>query len=432
MDLFNAYSEAIVLSLIIIISYFFNYVSKKTQIPSVLLLIGLGIGLQQLLVQANINLDSLISEALELLGVVGLIMIVLEAALDLTLKKEKKHILIKSFLVALFSLLITAFAIGFIFYERIFDNYFTALLYAIPLSILSSAIIIPSVASLSENKREFMIYESTFSDILGIMFFYFMLGGYDTSGVGEVAFNVSSNILITIILSLIISYAMVLLLQKLKEKVKLFFLISVLVLLYATGKMFHLSSLLIIMVFGLVLNNYLLFFKGKLKNLIDDHSLKEITEDFHVVTMETAFVVRTFFFVIFGMTLDFSGITNTFTLSIGLGILVVTYVIRLIMLKIFAGKGILPQLWIAPRGLITVLLFFSIPAQFQSDSFNPAILLIVILSTSFMMSGGLIAKKENFAEVDELAFDDWASLDAEIKELTLSEEKGEKEEEEMK
>ncbi len=432
MDLFNAYSEAIVLSLIIIISYFFNYVSKKTQIPSVLLLIGLGIGLQQLLVQANINLDSLISEALELLGVVGLIMIVLEAALDLTLKKEKKHILIKSFLVALFSLLITAFAIGFIFYERIFDNYFTALLYAIPLSILSSAIIIPSVASLSENKREFMIYESTFSDILGIMFFYFMLGGYDTSGVGEVAFNVSSNILITIILSLIISYAMVLLLQKLKEKVKLFFLISVLVLLYATGKMFHLSSLLIIMVFGLVLNNYLLFFKGKLKNLIDDHSLKEITEDFHVVTMETAFVVRTFFFVIFGMTLDFSGITNTFTLSIGLGILVVTYVISLIMLKIFAGKGILPQLWIAPRGLITVLLFFSIPAQFQSDSFNPAILLIVILSTSFMMSGGLIAKKENFAEVDELAFDDWASLDAEIKELTLSEEKGEKEEEEMK
>jgi len=74
---------------------------------------------------------------------------------------------------------------------------------------------------------------------------------------------------------------MVLLLQKLKAKVKLFFLIAVLVLLYATGKMFHLSSLLIIMVFGLVLNNYNLFFSGKLSQLIKENSLKEITEDFH-------------------------------------------------------------------------------------------------------------------------------------------------------
>ena len=418
MDFFNAYSEAIAISLIIIVSYFFNYVSKKTKIPSVLLLIALGIGLQQLLNRADVNLNKYIQEALELLGVVGLIMIVLEAALDLKLQKKKQSLLVRSFFVALISLLLTTFAIAFIFKGRIFEDYFSSVLYAIPLSILSSAIIIPSVASLSDTKKEFMIYESTFSDILGIMFFYFMLGGYDTPSAGDVAINVSGNILITVLLSVVISYAMVLMFQKLKAKVKLFFLIAVLVLLYATGKMFHLSSLLIIMVFGLVLNNYSIFFRGKLSNFIEPHSLKEITEDFHVVTMETAFVVRTFFFVIFGMTLNFSGITEVSSLLIALGILAATYAIRFVMLKALGGKSILPQLWIAPRGLITVLLFFSIPEQFQTESFNPAILLIVILSTSFIMSGGLIAKKEDFEEKDELAFEDWDKLDEEIKALS--------------
>ncbi len=421
MDFFNAYSEAIAISLIIIVSYFFNYVSKKTKIPSVLLLIALGIGLQQLLNRVDVNLDKYIQEALELLGVVGLIMIVLEAALDLKLKKEKRSLLIRSFFVALLSLLLTTFAIAYIFKGRIFEDYFSAVLYAIPLSILSSAIIIPSVASLSDTKKEFMIYESTFSDILGIMFFYFMLGGYDAPDASYVALNVSGNILLTIFLSVVISYAMVLMFQKLKAKVKLFFLIAVLVLLYATGKMFHLSSLLIIMVFGLVLNNYSIFFRGKLSKWIEPQSLNEITEDFHVVTMETAFVVRTFFFVIFGMTLNFSGITEISSLLIALGILVATYAIRFVMLKALGGKSILPQLWIAPRGLITVLLFFSIPVQFQNENFNPAILLIVILSTSFIMSGGLIAKKEDFEEKDELNFKDWDELDAELEGLLKKE-----------
>jgi NhaP-type Na+/H+ or K+/H+ antiporter len=417
MDYLNAYTESIAISLIIIISYFFSYISKKTNIPSVLLLIGLGVAVQYFLKAVSISLDQYIMEALELLGVVGLIMIVLEAALDLKLSKEKKPLLIKSFFVALIALIGVALLVAYVFHVFIFDDFLKSLIYAIPLSILSSAIIIPSVHSLLDSKREFMIYESTFSDILGIMFFYFVLGGVDSVSTSEIVFKVSGSIVVTIFLSLVISYIMVWLLQKLESKVKLFFLIAVLVLLYATGKMFHLSSLLIIMVFGLVLNNYSLFFRGKLRKLIDPESLHHITDDFHVVTMETAFVVRTFFFVIFGMTLDFSGITDLPSVYIALAVLSITYGLRFVLLKVFVKRNITPQLWIAPRGLITVLLFFSIPAQFLDDRFNPAILLIVILATSIIMSAGLIIKKEDMEEVDELHFNDWDELDKEIETL---------------
>jgi NhaP-type Na+/H+ or K+/H+ antiporter len=133
--------------------------------------------------------------------------------------------------------------------------------------------------------------------------------------------------------------------------------------------------------------------------------------------METAFVVRTFFFVIFGMTLDFSGITDLPSVYIALAVLSITYGLRFVLLKVFVKRNITPQLWIAPRGLITVLLFFSIPAQFLDDRFNPAILLIVILATSIIMSAGLIIKKEDMEEVDELHFNDWDELDKEIETL---------------
>ncbi|MEP0987137.1 cation:proton antiporter [Ekhidna sp.] len=417
MEYLNAYTQTIAISLIIIISYLFNFISKKSKIPSVLLLIGLGVGLQYLLELVEINLDNIIMSALELLGVVGLIMIVLEAALDLKLEKDKKPLLVQSFIIALVALIGTALLVAYIFNLVLFDDFLTSLIYAIPLSILSSAIIIPSVSSLLDKKREFMIYESTFSDILGIMFFYFVLSGSEASRTSDIVMEVSGSIAITIILSILISYLMVILLQKLESKVKLFFLIAILVLLYSTGKMFHLSSLLIIMVFGLVLNNYKLFFRGKLKKWANPDALDHITEDFHVVTMETAFVVRTFFFVIFGMTLDFSGLSDLPSLYIALAVLGITYVLRFILLKVIIKKSITPQLWIAPRGLITVLLFFSIPIQFIDDRFNPSILLIVILATSIIMTTGLISKKEDIEEVDELSFTDWEELDKEIVEM---------------
>lgn len=417
MEYLNAYTETIAISLIIIISYFFNYVAKKSKIPSVLLLIGLGVGIQYLLQLVEIDLEGYIMKALELLGVVGLIMIVLEAALDLKLKKEKKSLLIKSFVIALLALVGTALLIAYLFQLVLFDNFLTSLVYAIPLSILSSAIIIPSVSSLLDRKREFMIYESTFSDILGIMFFYFVLSGADAAHAGEIVLEVSSSFAITIVLSILISYLLVLLLQTLDAQVKLFFLIAILVLLYSIGKMFHLSSLLIIMVFGLVLNNYQLFFQGGLSKWVNPEALNHITEDFHIVTMETAFVVRTFFFVIFGMTLDFSGLADLPSLYLGLAILVITYALRFLLLKFIIKRSITPQLWIAPRGLITILLFFSIPLEFMDERFNPSILLVVILATSIIMTTGLISKKEDIEEKDELSFSNWEELDKEVEEI---------------
>ncbi len=139
-----------------------------------------------------------------------------------------------------------------------------AWLYATPLSILSSAIIIPSVSGLRNDKKEFHIYESTFSDILGIMLFYFLTGQLDAAEGTSGIVGFGGNVILTIILSVVASYLIVLIFQNIKSHTKLFLLIAVLLLLYSVGKKAHLSSLIIILVFGLMIANMNLFFQGRL------------------------------------------------------------------------------------------------------------------------------------------------------------------------
>ena len=96
----------------------------------------------------------------------------LEASLDLELSGEKRGVISRAFFSALVTLVLSALMIAGVIMLYIGVDLTTGLLYAVPLSIMSSAIIIPSVSALDSEKREFMIYESTFSDILGIMLFY--------------------------------------------------------------------------------------------------------------------------------------------------------------------------------------------------------------------------------------------------------------------
>jgi NhaP-type Na+/H+ or K+/H+ antiporter len=414
----STYVIIIAAALIIILSFIFNIISNKTNIPSVLMLIVLGVIIQLTIWAPNTEAkDSQLMMGLEILGNVGLIFIVLEAALDLKLRREKIGMIFKSFIVAFFALILSSFAIASLFMLLWFEpqsannvNWITALMYAVPLSIMSSAIIIPSVSRLMKEKKEFMIYESTFSDILGIMFFYFLKDNRHVESASEIFKEVSFNIGATVLIAVFISYLLVILFQKLKMQAKYFLMFSVLVLLYAIGKMFHISSLVIILFFGLILNNSKLFFLGPLKRFTVGEKLKESLHELHVITLETAFVLRTFFFVVFGITISISSLFDWRYGLISLVIVCVLFIVRLILLRIFSGKDVFPQLWIAPRGLITVLLFFSIPngwVDIQGDFlddynakfdctisfFDQGILLHTIILTSLIMTIALIMNR---------------------------------------
>ena len=96
MEHFNSNGLVIIGSLIIIVSYLFNLLASRYSIPSVLLLIVLGLALKLVVSATGIQAPDLTS-ILEVLGTIGLIMIVLEASLDLELEKEKRKVISRAF-----------------------------------------------------------------------------------------------------------------------------------------------------------------------------------------------------------------------------------------------------------------------------------------------------------------------------------------------
>ena len=399
----SAYGLMIGASLVIILSYFFQLISKKTNIPSVLLLIVLGIAVNYGLKSMGVEEIPFEGLVLEILGTVGLIFIVLEAALDLELTKEKWPIIWKSMVVALAALIGSSFLIAAFINFTMIDDFFTSLVYAVPLSIMSSAIIIPSVGGLEEDQKEFMVYESTFSDILGIMFFYLLLGNAGSDKMGAVVGNVFSNIGLTIFFAIMVVYALTWVIQKITGDAKIFLTIAILLLIYAVQKIYHLSPLISILAFGLMINNPKLFWFKGIRRFVDFDRIHQMHNEFHLLTLESAFVIRTFFFVIFGITVSIASILSWTVLFYSLIITVCLYLVRLLFLWVFQQKNIFPLLYIAPRGLITILLFFQIYSaypEYATESFDRGILLQVIFISSLIMTISLIQNGLGISEVE--------------------------------
>ena len=385
-------------SVLVILSYLFHLFAKKTNVPTVLLLLLLGIIAKQVLPVTIGNLHNYLS----VLGNVGLILIVLEAALDLHLENEKKGLILKAFLSALFGLCLTTAAISTVFVFMFSTSWMKAALFAIPFSVISSAIVIPSVSSLLNPEKEFTIYESSISDILGIIFFYLFLDLNHSTSVFSIISTTFLSLVATIIFAVVGSYGLIWVFGRIKEKTKLFLILFSLIFLFAAGKLFHLSSLIIIMIFGLMLGNQHVFFKGFLNKFLNRKQSEQTAGELHNITLESAFVIKTFFFFLFGFSIHFNTLVDLKGVITGVLILALTYPLRYGIIRMLKIKNANDKLLttINPRGLISILLFFSIPETVVITGLGDASMLIMILSTNLVLTFGLVRyRKRRISEM---------------------------------
>ena len=389
--------------------YLFTQISRYTKIPSVIFLIATGVGLQFVVKSVGFELPDL-SQPLRLLGVVGLMMIVLEGALDIKIHKNKIRMILAAIATSTLILGITNSLIaGILFYFKGNISFIDAFLYAIPLSVVSSAIVIPSVHTLIPAKKEFMILEATLSDIFGIMLFECWMIKPD---VGQTMLEaVSWNVVLSIGVSILLSYVLVYVFHKIKTEIKFFLFLAILALLFSVGEYFHYSALIIILTFGVILNNTHAFFRGVLKKIIDKEQIKAIRHEFVIITNETSFLIRTFFFVVFGLTMSLEGLLDPHVIAISVAVMIVIFFTRLLNLKLFIKSTIFPQMFIAPRGLVTILLFNRIATHIGKDPFDQGILALVIIGTNLIMMFGLIASGSSEDDILRINTKDAASTD---------------------
>ncbi len=401
MENLNAYTVLLTLCGLIVLSYLFSVVSRATRIPSVLLLLATGIGLRSTM--DVLGFASYVpTSAIEILGTIGLIMIVLEAGLDLTVSRDRWP-LIRS---ALFSgtvvfLLSTLAVAGVLQWWIPAAPFISCIVYAIPLSIVSSAIVMPSIQHLSHQKREFLIYEVAVSDVIGIMVFNFFTAG-ETVGWHEVIWF-GSSIVVALIVSVLVCFGLMLLLVKNRINVKFFLVFAVLIIIYIGGKMLHLPSLLTILMFGMVIHNWELVRWPPVKKYFSDASVNHIAGFLKSITSESAFLIRTIFFVIFGYNIQLNFLGDREVVLIGGSIVLILFTLRFVYLRVLNRYNLIPALFYIPRGLITVLLFYKIPTWQRIEAFHEGVLFFVILSTSLIMMIGSLVYHDRPVEISEPA-----------------------------
>ncbi len=391
MNNLNTEEVLIVICSLIVLSYLFSIVSKYIRIPSVLLLLFAGIGFRVFADFYALDI-SFSDQLIESLGVVGLIMIVLEAGLDLKVGKDKLKLIRDSFFSALVIFVISAVLLTYILNYWLGEPLNKCLVYAIPLSIMSSSIVIPSINPLSAHKKEFLVYEASFSDIIGIIVFNYFTAGdiFEWRSIGMFGANIG----LSIILSVLLSFLLLIILAKTKLNIKFFLIFSLLILIYAGGKIFHLPSLIIILAFGLLINNWEKLKWKKVLHYFPHEQVESLRHLLHSVTAETSFLIRTFFFLLFGFSISLRFLSEKEIILVGSLIVVALFIVRILYLRFFVRTNLFPESFFIPRGLITIVLFYKIPDHLKLSTFNDGILFYIILTTSIIMALGMIFYKK--------------------------------------
>lgn len=392
----------ITLCILTLLSYLFDLSGKKTQIPGVILLLTLGIVVRLISDFFHIEIPNL-QPALPILGTVGLILIVLEGSLDLELRMEKITLIRNTLLSALVLLIVTAVAFALVLMMIFQAPFLQSFINAIPLGIISSAIAISGVYHLDAAKKEFVVYESTFSDILGILLFNFFVMNEEYGFTTFAGFILQLTSIV--IISAAASFGLGMLLQRITHHVKIIPIIAILLLLYSIAKKLNLPSLVLVMMFGLFLNNIrLLDIHGlhifRLHSFIDPAEVSRELVPFKHLVAEVTFVVRSFFFIMFGYYTDIVSLVDLQSLALAVGMIAFIIATRYGYFRL-AGLELRPILFVAPRGLITILLFLSIPVSLHIPGMNEGLLSQMIFLSALVMMFGLMRDKKSVQTIKD-------------------------------
>lgn len=393
-------TTAIIISLciLVLLAYLFDITASRTRIPSVILLLATGWLVRQGAEKFSIYLPDL-TPILPVLGTVGLILIVLEGSLELELNRSKGPMIRKSFILALIPLLVLAFGLSYVLQYFGEDRFKDNLVNAIPLCVISSAIAIPTARSLVKTNREVVVYESSFSDILGVLFFNFIalnaVINIQTFGIFIL------QILLIVLISFVSTLGLSFLLNRIEHHIKFVPIVMLVILVYAISKIYHLPGLIFIMVFGLFLGNL-----DELKHVkwiarLRPDELDAQVRVFKDLIAEGTFLVRISFFILFGFLIDTHELLNPNTLLWSVGIVAAIHLVRSIQLLI-TGLPMMPLVFIAPRGLISILLFLSIAPENRVPLVNDSLLIQVVVLSALMMMLGMIFSKRDKAELKNI------------------------------
>ena len=158
-------------------------------------------------------------------------------------------------------------------------------------------------------------------------------------------------------------------------------LLAAIVFLYAGGKVVHLSPLVLVLVCGLLLNNpHLIRWHAWLRAIHrDDYG--QTLKEFKGLVAELTFATKSFFFLMLGYWTNVRLMGGATAWMTAIAVIAIVYASRFLVLRVLR-RDAKELLWIAPRGLVTVLLFLTASGTGTIDAFPFGAVMLVVLATS--------------------------------------------------
>jgi len=379
----NVYVSILLASVILLAAFAIERTGRQLRMPPVIFLIAAGMLAKPALHAFGWTLAGL-DMMVPIIGTIGLVLIVLEGSLDISLSRDRIHAARSAMWMALLGFLVCLVLLVPLISMYFAFGLFKALVIAVPVAVISSAVAIPNSQFLPAHGREFVVYESALSDILGVIVFFALVHS-DGSFLGVVEGLLGGG-LVSLVLSVICAIGLAMVLMHSQGPIRFLPLLAGLLGLYAAGKLLHLSPLIMVLLFGLTINNPTLITRiPRFSHWMSDNYETTLNE-FKAIAFELTFAVRGFFFILLGYWTDVATLLMPKAWLGAVVVLFIIYTSRSALLRVFGGELGSPLLWLAPRGLITVLLYLTarmvVPVP---DWVGGTVLIVVLVSAALIL-----------------------------------------------
>ena len=349
---------------LIFLAHLFLHIFNRTRVPDVLLLIVVGI----ILGPAS-NLVS--TESFGLVGpifvTVTLVVILFEGGIALKLSALKSA-LSKAVKLAVTSFFLTMIVVGVTAHLLLSLEWIPSLIIGSIAASTSEAIIIPLINQLktSEKLHALLSVESSINDVLSVAVTLALIGAYQLGdiNVGIITGDLIASFLVAIVFGFGGAFLWSLILRRIHTmKNAMFTTVAIVFALFGLVETLGFSGAIAALAFGITIGNIESIKLPKFGKPLAGNPVG-LSETEKAFFTEASFLLKTFFFIYLGISLQFS---STGIILIGMLITFIAFALRIPAVKIAVGRSVstkeatLMSVMI-PKGLAAAVLA-SIPAQ---------------------------------------------------------------------
>lgn len=371
MDVLSVETVLGLTGLIILVGLAGELVFKRTGIPSVLFLMGFGVLLGPVLHLAD---PTMVMELAPYLGTLALLIILFDGGINLHIMKVVNETpLALLFSLTVFSLTIVSVMGFYIWWMQ--GEWLHGLLLGTILGGTAAAIIIPvssKMKSLRDSAKVLLSLDSAISEVFVVVIALALMSTMrEASGSGSIIREIFHAFWDAFMLAVLAGALWARLLAWLEGQALSYMLtMAAILVLYYVAEVIGANGAITILLFGLVLGN-MEFLVGRLARPIRvligyelDQAKFVLDEFLKRINEELSFLVRTFFYVLLGLMLDFSTLTTSIALT-SLGLFVIVVLVRWIVTELLGRAS---NAWTAgerfvvaamfPRGVATAVMAF--------------------------------------------------------------------------